>query len=556
MRKSLSFVGLASLLLIIAFMITMNFFKFMPEYPIYTLEKGWTVTYHNQQYVNTNLEHMSDELGSSFSRGDIITLNHAQPLLPSDAPFPYLFLKTQFCAYEVFLDNELIYDRYMDRLSGEGYVGMGYSTVPLGDNYAGKRLTIKLYVTENSTRADIISPMIGSYDDLYRQVLHSALYAFFTSIFMIVFGLVFLIISLLFYIQSSDVSTQILSSILTTVVGVWMISSFDIIDFVIASDKATFIEYCCVYAITPLIYMIIYNLHRRLNNTALSVMAAGTTCFSLTFVLLHLLNIVHINHFEFVFYGISSVGVIILIAYVYFDIKSKSNSASQEILMLGVVVLTISLMIYAMCGMFTHLADYRQSIIMQAVIPTGAIFFVITQLLNYFIFMTRSFAQRKEYAALSKIAYVDNLTGLPNRASCDRLLMEYDESQDDFCLISMDLNGLKEVNDNSGHPAGDRLLKSFSAALSDAFKGKGTAHRVGGDEFLVLIRHIDKGELDQLLKDFTKSLKELDKDDPDLNHSVSFGYAFRSETEDKDTHSVSVLADKRMYENKKYYHSH
>ena len=551
MRKVLSFLSLSSLLVLIVVVASTHFFAFTPQHEITRLEKGWTVNYHNRQYVNTNLEHLSRQVGATFQRGDVITLNLSAPLTKLDAPFPYLILKTQYCAYEVFLDNELLDSKYMDNLRARTFIGTGYTTVCLGNDYVGKRLSIKLYVTENDTHANIISPMIGNYDDLYREVMHTAMYAFFVSIFLTVFGLVFLVLSMLFYIQSTDVSTQVLCSLLTTIIGIWMLSSFDLIDFIIPSSTSTFLEFCAVYMITPIFYLIIYNLHRRYNTKILRIMGIATFCFSIFFIILHVTDTVHLNHFEFIFYCLSLIGVAHLGYYIYVDIKAKNTSASLKILMLGITVLSICLLIYAGSGAFSALADYRQSLIMQLIIPSGGLFFVITQLLNYFIFMTRSFSRKKEYAALAKIAYIDNLTSLPNRASSDKKLLELDTTNTDYCLISMDLNGLKEVNDNSGHPAGDRLLKSFAHALNEAFKEKGTAHRIGGDEFLVTIDSITRDEVESLLETFSQTLKDLDKDDPDLNHSVSYGYAFRSETEDKKSHSVFILADQRMYDNKR-----
>jgi diguanylate cyclase (GGDEF)-like protein len=224
--------------------------------------------------------------------------------------------------------------------------------------------------------------------------------------------------------------------------------------------------------------------------------------------------------------------------------------------MLGLTVLTMTLILYAIVALMQRLADYRQSILLVALIPTGALFFTMTQLLNYFIFMTHSFAKKQEYAALTKIAYVDNLTGLPNRVSCEEKLHELNNSQDDFCILSLDLNGLKEVNDNSGHPAGDRLLKSFSDALRSVFESVGSCHRTGGDEFMVLIKNIESSTLDEMLKALDEKLAELDKEDIEINHSVSYGYAYRHETEEKDTHTVFMLADQRMYNYKREHYAH
>ena len=223
--------------------------------------------------------------------------------------------------------------------------------------------------------------------------------------------------------------------------------------------------------------------------------------------------------------------------------------------MIGLTFLATTLVIYAVAALSSRYVDYRQTFLLSNAIPTGAMFFAFMQLLNYFIFMTHSFAQKKEYAALTKIAYIDNLTGLPNRVSCDDKMAQMDKTDSNFCILSLDLNGLKEVNDNSGHPAGDRLLKSFSDTLSDVFKDVGFSARIGGDEFLVLIDSIEKQVIDELLKELDRRLLILDEEDQEINHSVSYGYAFRSETDEKNCHAASMLADKRMYDYKRKHYA-
>lgn len=556
MRKLFSFLGLALLTLIILVFISVHFFHFSPSDPVTRLNKGWTVTYHNQQYLNTNLESMSSQVGGFFSRGDVITLNQTQTLRDMHVSFPYLFFKTQFCAYEVYLDDQIVNTHYVAESMGNGFIGIGYNFVPLPLNYPGKRLSIKLYVTENSSRADIISPMVGNYDDLYRELIRTVLFPFSAGLFLILFGAVFLVISLLFSMRSSGMSTQILCSLLTITMGFWILTAYDVLDYIFPSPVTTTIEYGFLYLVTPLMYLILWDLHRRYNNRILIILACATVGFSLIFIVLHLTNIVHINHFQYPYYLISAVGLLVLGMYDYIDLHSKTRNSSRRILMIGLNFLALSLILYALAAISKRFVDYRQNIILNYTIPVGSMFFVVTQLLNYFVFMAHSFAQKKEFAALTKIAYVDNLTGLANRVRCNEKMLELDNSEDDYCILSLDLNGLKEVNDNSGHPAGDRLLKSFADTLSDVFKEKGFCARIGGDEFLVLLNSIAKEELDGMLKSLDQMLLKLDEIDQEINHSVSYGYAYRSETEERDTHSVFMLADKRMYDYKKAHYAH
>ncbi|MCR5155074.1 MAG: GGDEF domain-containing protein [Butyrivibrio sp.] len=556
MRKLLSFLGLASLITIAVFATAFRFFTFTPEYPIKEMGKGWTVTYHGQQYQNTNLESLSHQLGTSFARGDIVTLNQFEPLEDLHVPFPYLVFKTQFCAYEIYLDDELIVSKHEHALLGGEFVGIGYSYIPLPSDYAGKRLTIKLFVTENATRADIISPLMGNFDDLYRVILHSAIYALVMGAFMIIFGGLFLLISILFYIRSSGVLSQLCCSLLTVTLGVWILTAFNLVDNIVPSAASTTVEFSAMFLFVPLIYTIIYSLHPRNNNRILVILIITSFAFDLVFILMHSFNLVHINHFQYPYYLLSILGIGTLIVYDYVDLTAKARSSSQKVLMLGLNVLAATFLTYAIIASTRKVADYRQFSLLSGLMPTGCLVFVVSQLLNYFIFMTHSFAQKKEYAALTKIAYLDNLTGLSNRASCDEQLASLDSTNANFCILSLDLNGLKEVNDNSGHPAGDRLLKSFAGALSEEFAEKGMCARVGGDEFLVLLESITSETLDKMLEELVEKLKKLDEQDSEINHSVSYGYAFRTETKEHDTHSVLMLADQRMYDFKRKFYAH
>ena len=555
MRKLLSFLGSALVMTFILFFIARTFFHFDPKHPVIELDKGWTVSYHNQQYQNTNLESMNYQVGETFSRGDVITLSQTRQLTDMRVSFPYLVFKTQFCAFEVYLDDKLIVSKFMESNRDGSFVGNGYSFIDLPEDYPGKRLTIKLFVTENSTKADILTPMVGDFDDLYRLMVSSAIFPFCTGLFLILFGTVFMIISLLFSMRTSGLTTQTLCSFLTMALGFWILAAYDMFDFIFTQPVSTSLGYCFQYMILPLMYLIIWDLHRRLNNSVITILAFSSILFSLLFIALHYLDIVHINHFQFPYYLVALWGVFTLIAYDYVDIKRKVRNSSIRILMVGMTILAISLVVYAIAALTNRIADYRQNLILINSVPTGAVFFVFAQLLNYFIFMTHSFAQKKEYAALTKIAYFDNLTGLANRVRCDEKMLEFNKLQEDFCILSLDLNGLKEVNDNSGHPAGDRLLKSFADTLADVFSKKGFCTRIGGDEFLVLIKSIDEKELKEMLKELDERLLILDKEDQEINHSVSYGYAYRHETKEGDTHSVTMLADQRMYEYKRNHYA-
>lgn len=101
-------------------------------------------------------------------------------------------------------------------------------------------------------------------------------------------------------------------------------------------------------------------------------------------------------------------------------------------------------------------------------------------------------AQVKEYrnrlAVSERNSMEDPLTGLANRRAFEQQLRLRIAAREPFCLMMLDLNGFKQVNDTHGHLAGDELLKQFGAALRQQFTSSDLVARWGGDEFALLVR--------------------------------------------------------------------
>ncbi len=92
---------------------------------------------------------------------------------------------------------------------------------------------------------------------------------------------------------------------------------------------------------------------------------------------------------------------------------------------------------------------------------------------------------------ISKLAYYDPLTGLPNRLLFnDRLSMAISRAerfQDKIAVFMLDLDKFKDVNDTLGHTVGDHLLKAVADRLSVSLRKSDTVARMGGDEFIICV---------------------------------------------------------------------
>jgi diguanylate cyclase (GGDEF)-like protein len=81
----------------------------------------------------------------------------------------------------------------------------------------------------------------------------------------------------------------------------------------------------------------------------------------------------------------------------------------------------------------------------------------------------------------------DTLTCLENRQGVESKLQRRIAAKQPFCVVMLDLNGFKQVNDTYGHEAGDDLLKQFSTELRSASRATDAVGRWGGDEFIVIL---------------------------------------------------------------------
>jgi diguanylate cyclase (GGDEF)-like protein len=86
-----------------------------------------------------------------------------------------------------------------------------------------------------------------------------------------------------------------------------------------------------------------------------------------------------------------------------------------------------------------------------------------------------------------QLALKDSLTGVANRRCADGRMDWYIAQRQPFCVLILDLNGFKAINDRHGHTAGDSLLKQFASELQSSMRSTDLVARWGGDEFIVIL---------------------------------------------------------------------
>ena len=165
-------------------------------------------------------------------------------------------------------------------------------------------------------------------------------------------------------------------------------------------------------------------------------------------------------------------------------------------------------------------------------------------------------AMKNDNSELFYKATHDSLTGISNRSLFyDRLRQKLSKAlrkNEEFGIISLDMDGLKEINDNYGHRAGDAAIKEIASRIKMTVDKLDTVSRLGGDEFgIIITKVVDRNDIPSLIKRIDYEItRPFEFEGIKINLKASIGYAHFKE----DGIDIEVLiekADKSMYEVKR-----
>lgn len=212
--------------------------------------------------------------------------------------------------------------------------------------------------------------------------------------------------------------------------------------------------------------------------------------------------------------------------------------------LLGIVVMATAYLI--ICMVVRPLKAYQKSIQSQTAFPVGG-----TQELRV---LGETYNKiRDEKAAMQKLlrhdAEHDDMTGLLNRGSFDRLLVAYENMDTAYALLMIDVDNFKHFNDTYGHQMGDKVLRRVAEVVRSNFRATDYACRIGGDEFAVIavdtpsgLIHVIERKITAIQNELRKGLEEM----PPVTLSVGVAFSDRVYQQE----NIFASADKAMYQAK------
>ncbi len=233
--------------------------------------------------------------------------------------------------------------------------------------------------------------------------------------------------------------------------------------------------------------------------------------------------------------------------------KSKRANVYNSIFIYKVISLTVVVILTIVMTVifFRDVSVFKENL--DGRIPTFFIcvgiclvIFIISIIIDFFIIhSTVSIGKR-----LNKLAYIDHLTGLPNRYSCDLLIESFSDPEKlpTTGFFLMQISNLNKINDREGHKNGNYLISEFSAILEDVSEGYGYVGRNGGNEYIVLLEDCDSTKADMFLLELTKRIHGYNEMNVGVPLEVRYSRVLNSDEKKEKISEIISLGYKKIRE--------
>ncbi|MCF0225643.1 MAG: GGDEF domain-containing protein [Fibrobacter sp.] len=514
------------------------------------LNTGWTICANGKTYENVDVS--TFQLPEENKTLDTIVLKHVL----SDTIFehPVLRFELRHARVNVYTDK-LIYSYGERQELPINLIGAGYHHAYFNPDVRQDSIRIEIVPAKenafNIPTSFVLLPAEVSNSDFVTRHF----FALMVGLFLVMFGIIAVLVCISFTPTGSGNGNRFaMIGIISFLIGIWTLCCSRVIQiFSMDFNFNSTLECVSIYLVPlPFTSLLVFMRRKMLSAWKLNLLYA---IFYAGFVFLVVATVGHVcynRHFAdfiwlFQIYFLTSLVFVLIFIVPYRRILDSSD----RILSYGVIIFSVFFLFDAVRYDLVEFQIVKGPFWNITWIPLGALIFVVLLSAGYVAYLYKIMAGRAEREALAAIAYVDSLTGLFNRTKSLQIFEVLDRNSSDYAMVCIDMNGLKYVNDRYGHGTGDKLLKTFAGMFKQAFTGVGTTIRLGGDEFLAIIRLEHFNGIEDALKSMLEMQKNYRGDLP-VPIEVAYGVATRFEcSAAKGTFAspddVYRAADEKMY---------
>jgi diguanylate cyclase (GGDEF)-like protein len=460
-------------------------------------------------------------------------------------------------AFDVFVGDNKIFTMDRKKIRSDKLVGSGCHRIELPADWMGKVLTLKLYAAQKSS-FDILPKVSLHPNELFgspfREIKLTPTLC--VACFMGIFGALLMVGGVGGMGFAGYFGRLIFIGFFSLVIATWSICyTKDITQISMNLEVNYLIEHATIYLSPCALELLIVGMRRgKIHGWRWIGLCAILGFSSFLFIVSTFAQFFGLAKYgDFLLPFHISVVVGILFSFLPGVIYSKKDGLPDKIFAVGFALYCVTCLAEVAFYVVTRIL-FNGNVERYPIIPIGVLLFLLSLVFSYAVYLQKSVADRAEKYILTSIAYRDSLTGLYNRAKCEIIFDALNAAPSDFAIVSIDLDGLKKVNDTYGHQQGDELIKAFAGVLHRSFAGYGTTIRMGGDEFAIVAPGLEE-------KDFSCLTGRLEAATATYNNSsgqpftlsISLGMASFS-AENSDLNLLLKKADERQYEQKRVHH--
>ena len=513
------------------------------------LDDSWQISIDGTEYDNIRL---SEFQMPATKRGTEVILRRSLP----EENYKQTSLRTliRYSAVQISMEHNVFFEKGMEAYARHDILGSGYIWAALPDDYAGKEIEIRLLTGEKNAFTSFDSIMMVDSEYGIRWLILNNITTIAIAVFLFVLGLLLLLSTGIIAGRDKRFQLLLYIGLFSVAIACWMICNSRLIEVI--SDSFTFnvrMEYISMYLAAIFLVMFIAEFMQK---TIQKKWLHGEALF---FVLLLLIlsflsesNRIHYCKTGFIFQLSVLAAIIPVIVELVIMVRRLHLKAERSVLT-GIVFFAVSVVLELARYRYNKLSvpEYHLTL---SFVPIGALMLIVLMLEAFCIVMMKRAVEDMEREKLYEMAYQDVLTNLKNRAWCEKIMQEYEDSHNPVSIINIDLNYFKHVNDTYGHAKGDELLIHFAEILKAAFPHPACVGRMGGDEFIVILDYETEGELEAKIQNLNKVVTEWNqKTTEDKQISFASGFASNENDMTRSVWKVYEAADHKMYEYKQKY---
>lgn len=424
--------------------------------------------------------------------------------IPKDDPKDLVFT-VENCGepFRVYLDGEPIF-QYNDKYREKGLM---LQWIPLSADAGGKELTLCIgEEVGEGLLAGKYASWIGPQDAVFLKVVEENLYMAFLGCFTIILGIAVTVMSFAFAGRSPVTVKKSFRylGIFIFLTGVWEITDSSILQIVTGKTAVITLFSFFSFMMMPCFFVCFMKTMMTEGKKALSILEflylanAVFTSGSYLFRIFNLYETLSLQHILIV------VSVITVLFYGIREVRQKENRKIRKTI--------IGLGFLALSGMISLGVFYTGFFRLYPVFYSTGLFIFIGCLASTAVdelyYHLEASASTKVYRSL---AYTDVMTRMNNRSAFIEDQERREVKTGEGCIV-MDINNLKQINDQYGHLEGDSLIRDAAECIRQVFEGIGICYRMGGDEFVVILENTTEEDLKKNIQNLERQLEYKNRD--------------------------------------------